>query len=40
MIDINKRLTENQKDFFNRLSINVDDIYIHFYGSIKRLDYI
>ena len=40
MIDINKRLTENQKYFFNRLSINVDDIYIHFYGSIKRLDYI
>jgi len=40
MIDINKRLTENQKDFFNRLSINIDDITIHFYGSIKRLDYI
>jgi len=39
MIDINKRLTENQKDFFNKLSLYIDKP-IYFYGSITRDDYI
>jgi len=38
-INIQKRLTNNQKDFFNTLSNYIDD-EIHIYGSIKRFDYI
>lgn len=36
---VNKRLTEYQKDFFNKLSIYIDTP-IYFYGSINRDDYI
>jgi hypothetical protein len=36
---INKRLTENQKDFFNKLSVYIDKP-LYFYGSINRGDYI
>jgi hypothetical protein len=36
---INKRLTDSQKDFFNKLSIYIDKP-IYFYGSISRSDYL
>lgn len=37
--NILKRLTYNQKDFFDKLSFYIDKP-IHFYGSIQRSDYI
>ncbi len=39
MEQINKKLTEKQKQFFNNLSIHIDKP-IYFYGSIYRTDYI
>jgi hypothetical protein len=36
---INKRLTEKQKDFFNKLSVYIDKP-LYFYGSIIRSDYL
>jgi len=36
---INKRLTEYQKDFFDKLSVYIDKP-IYFYGSINRNDYL
>jgi hypothetical protein len=36
---LNKKLTENQKDFFNKLSVYMDTP-IYFYGSINRSDYL
>ncbi len=36
---IQKRLSENQKIFFNKLTNYIED-EIHFYGSIRRFDYI
>jgi hypothetical protein len=36
---INKRLTETQKDFFNKLSVYIENP-IYFYGSINRSDYL
>lgn len=38
MEQINKKLTEKQKQFFNNLSIHIDKP-IYFYGSIYRADY-
>ena len=38
-IFIQQRLSENQKIFFSTLSNYIDD-EIHFYGSIRRFDYI
>jgi hypothetical protein len=38
MEQINKRLTDTQKDFLHDLSIHID-IPIYLYGSIHRLDY-
>ena len=37
--NINKRLTDKQKNFFNNLSIYIDKP-MHFYGSINRSDYL
>jgi hypothetical protein len=39
MEQINKKLTDKQKNFFNDLSIYIDQP-IYFYGSIYRADYI
>jgi hypothetical protein len=39
MEQINKKLTDKQKQFFNDLSIHIDKP-IYFYGSIYRTDYI
>ena len=39
MEQINNRLTDKQKEFFNNLSIYIDKP-IYFYGSIIRMDYI
>jgi len=39
MEQINKRLTPKQKDFFNEMSLYIDQP-IYFYGSITRQDYI
>jgi hypothetical protein len=38
-VNIQKRLSENQKIFLNSLSNYIDD-EIHLYGSIRRMDYI
>jgi hypothetical protein len=37
--NINKRLTDKQKDFFNKLSVYIDKP-LYFYGSINRSDYL
>jgi tRNA nucleotidyltransferase (CCA-adding enzyme) len=36
---LNKRLTEDQNDFFNNLSVYIDKP-LYFYGSINRSDYL
>lgn len=39
MIDISKRLTDKQRDFFDGLSLHIDKP-LYFYGSVNRSDYI
>ena len=39
MEEINKKLTDKQREFFNNLSIYIDKP-IYFYGSIYRVDYL